>query len=355
MILRFFIYSFLIFIFWWYWFTILFNISDLNKVNLDSLKCDIFVVDTWYFSEKWINYKFLLYNYKNESNEVKYFLWEVYKVVKWINLVNINYSVVKKNWLVYTGILIPNYKYLCKTNFAINPWDKVRLLTTAEEIWNLSCKNDSISSYMIYDWGIDWLFFTDNQSDIKPWSFVFTNPVLAIIWHWNKLKDSYFLLKWWLLFDKDNNLKTSSDNQLQVVCYKLNIWWCWDWIVEDEFGEECDPAEKKNWYLCNQQCKFTNEKTYNDKDWDGVIDSDDLDPDVPEDIDAFLDKDGIPDIDCKDWNCIPDWFVKTNCDMCPCPSADFVWDLWKWDIIRAVLFDRFGKNPQVVSNFYKIK
>lgn len=346
---------FIVFVLLNFGFAILKWVSDLENINLSSVKCDTFVIDTWYYSDEKSNYKFLLYDYKNEYNNEIYFLWKVFKIDNWWNLVDINYSILKKDWNILTGILLPNYSYLCKNNFAIKPNDKVRILTTAEEIWDIKCDKEEINSKMIYDWANNWIIFTDRWNDIKPGSFTFTNPVLKIIWHWKNIEDSLFFLKLLLLFDKDNDLNTKNDNWLEVVCYKLNIGWCGDWIVEDQFWEECDPNDSKTGYICNENCKITDIKSENDKDWDGIYDDVDLDPNIPEDVDNDLDSDGIPDINCKSWECIPGWYVKTDCDMCPCPMADFAWDIWKWDIIRAILFDKSGNYPEVVSNFYKVK
>jgi hypothetical protein len=83
-----------------------------------------------------------------------------------------------------------------------------------------------------------------------------------------------------------------------------------------------------NTRYCYPNCRYSLSFTESDKDKDGVPDSVDVDPKVPEDFDDVEDADGIPEDICFGNSCFPKWIVKTNCDTCPCPMADYVGDLW---------------------------
>jgi hypothetical protein len=95
----------------------------------------------------------------------------------------------------------------------------------------------------------------------------------------------------------------------------MDLNWNWIWDV-------CD-----NWKDINY-----------DKDNDGILDDDDMCPNIPESIDWNYDKDGCPEINNVNKTIKP--FVQTqNCTQCPCQNIDYGSQLWKWDDVRAILFD----------------
>ncbi len=321
------------------------NVLSLNNVDLVSAKCDFVVRDKGYYDSIHNQYKFLWFKWKNKSSKKVYFWGVKEKILDWQDLVELNLSVVKKeeNWKgkIFTGLLIPNYSILCKQWFAIEPWQEIRLLSTAEENKKVVCGNINYFSKFTKNWFLkEWVFVDGSYYMI---------PIIRIIGHWQDVNSSKFNFKFALLFDYDNNLSTKSDNFVLVWCYNLTIWRCGDWKVDSQFWEECDPNDYNDSKYCYSNCKYTLQSNLGDKDRDWISDDEDVDPNVPEDFDWIQDGDGIPDDVCFWQSCFPKWSVKTLCNTCPCPMADYKWDLWYWDKIRATLWDKEWKILQSIS------
>ena len=332
----------------------------MKNINLADLECDIVVNDTGYYDQENNQLKFLWYNFENKSSFSYYFWNYKFQIIWWEEFVKLNPSVVYKydsNWNlvnIYTWLFVPNYKYFCKSNFSIPAWKTVRILTTAEEIGEINCWNFIYKTkFLNRDWKLEnWI--TDSANWVLPGNFTFYTPILSIIWHSDNIDNSIFSFKMWVLFDKDNNLQTIEDNFVKIVCYNLKIWWCWDGIVEKQFWEECDP-KAPNWDKCQSNCKLVCLPSENDVDWDCISNDDDLAPTIPEDPDGIEDWDGIPDIPCLFWQCFPNWLTKVNCNMCPCPMADYLWDLRWGDRVKATLWDKEGKIFYTQSEEKKIE
>ena len=73
-----------------------------------------------------------------------------------------------------------------------------------------------------------------------------------------------------------------------------------------------------------------------DTDGDGVPDSVDLAPTIPEDPDGYEDSDGIPEIQSPNPT-LTSSVVPTQCMQCPCHYTDFASSLAVGDEVRAVL------------------
>lgn len=92
-----------------------------------------------------------------------------------------------------------------------------------------------------------------------------------------------------------------------------------------------------------------------DIDKDGIVDSKDACPTVPEDINGVNDSDGCPEGE------IPKAPPENNslkpgaCNSCPCQYAKNDSAVLEWDIVKAVLYD-FGSNKEVsTSNIYIVQ
>lgn len=284
----------------------------IENFNMDS-PCTTEVVEEAYYSPYLSSLKTIFYKFENKWNKSFYYHWMKYKIYKWEKLVYFNNSVVKSWNKQFSFFLIPNYNYLCKNNFEIKPWDKIRILTTAEEAKNNKCW------YEIY--------LEDNKLSMTTIDdgFLFSNANLAIV-DADKYNNEFYL-KFAIFYDEDNNLSTVNDNKYDLVCYKIKIWFCWDWIKQDV--EDCDWES-----YCNSLCKLKCNKNNEDLDWDCIPNKYDLDSLVPENFNWIEDADWKPEINFNE----PFKYFETNCDMCPCPYFDYDW-IFPWAVIRATLWD----------------
>lgn len=105
-------------------------------------------------------------------------------------------------------------------------------------------------------------------------------------------------------------------------------------------------------------CEFMFEAITNieDQDWDWIPDSEDACPLLSEDYDGIEDGDWCPEFE-ELWN---NWkntsqITLTNCNQCPCPFADFLSTLRKFDQIRAVLLDSEWKILYKSSNIVTLQ
>ena len=104
-------------------------------------------------------------------------------------------------------------------------------------------------------------------------------------------------------------------------------------------------------YEDQNECKLPD----GDIDKDGIVDSKDVCPTVPEDINGVNDSDGCPEGE------IPKAPPENNslkpgaCNSCPCQYAKNDSAVLEWDIVKAVLYD-FGSNKEVsTSNIYIVQ
>ncbi|MEF2176159.1 MAG: thrombospondin type 3 repeat-containing protein [Candidatus Absconditabacteria bacterium] len=101
---------------------------------------------------------------------------------------------------------------------------------------------------------------------------------------------------------------------------------------------------------------FENLENNDDQDNDGIIDSEDACPMVPEDYDGIEDGDGCPEFDelSNNWE-NKSYISVTPCNQCPCEYADFSSTMRKFDQIRAILLDSQGKIIYKSSNIVTIQ
>ena len=307
--------------------------SSISNIDLNNYQCDEVIQDKWYYFGENGQYKVYWYEFENKSSNPIYF-WQWKTQILNNSSVDLNLNMIDIldwNWnIIWWGadLFVFNYPYLCENNFSIDPLKKVRILTTAEEVGEISCKINNrkyISKFSLWSWwdlGI--------VSDALPSQFTFNIPTLKI-----STKGNNFSFRLGILYDFDNNIATIWDNFLKVICYNMDIYYCWDWIVSQEFGEECDPNDPNDDWTCLLNCKKQCIVWENDIDWDCIENSSDQCPEIPENINWKEDFDWCPELPDIDQSSQID---VLNCNMCPCPYADIDSSLWQGDQVKAGLF-----------------
>ncbi len=90
-----------------------------------------------------------------------------------------------------------------------------------------------------------------------------------------------------------------------------------------------------------------------DSDGDGIVDSKDSCPLVPEAYNDILDADGCPEYDIN-VSFPPTKLQPGTCSTCPCQYAQNDGLLAPWDRVKAVLFDKTSQKPVAESNRYVV-
>ena len=320
-----------------YSFAIVKWVKNIFDIDLKQYSCDEIISDRiYYLPWKW-EYKVYWYDFENDSNKALYFWQWRTEIINWSDLVNINFSeITKKNlsgdvlWS-WIDLFVFNYPYLCKNWFKISPWDKVRLLTTSEEVGTYQCGNYVYDTkFTLWTWNY-WLWVVSEW--VLPSNFTFNIPTIGVKSIWGNNLVSFRL---GILYDEDNDLNTTWDNKLKISCYDTQILYCWDGIVSIEYWEECDPEDPNDDWTCKINCKKECVVSEDDIDWDCVPNDIDLAPQIPEDFDWYQDQDWIPDFDLN----IPNNNIieNLNCNICPCPFAWLNSALWNQDKIKASLW-----------------
>jgi len=91
-----------------------------------------------------------------------------------------------------------------------------------------------------------------------------TSPNRKIVQHPNKRTNwtinSYdFGIEYTISYDYSNNYPDSSDDVSHKECVYYSVSWCWDWVLETNYWETCDPNDpSKIWWWtwgCDATCK----------------------------------------------------------------------------------------------------
>jgi len=165
------------------------------------------------------------------------------------------------------------------------------------------------------------------------------------------------------LLDRDNDgiLDINDTCPLQPETYNGigDIDWCpepdtdWDGLI-DEIDKCINDPENVNGLQDTDGCPEL------DTDWDWILDKDDFCPLLPENFNWYQDLDGCPELGaldpCFEFPEIPQWFVAAwTCNQCPCPYADFGWELNQSDKVRAVLKNKLWTKIYGESSPYEVR
>ena len=171
-----------------------------------------------------------------------------------------NKVLTRGNYLLYNpsnhvkgnGLSIFNRDLLGVRWWKVNPGEKVRHMTTAEEVSGASFS---------YDWKLDVPYTAfDGKKFYKPnFRSDGTHPQTPTKF---PSRDAEF--RTITLYDNDDKLSTSSNNRAIVECQQHVIRWCGDGILDKKYGEKCDPKDPKKagWGNkgCNASCQPINEE-----------------------------------------------------------------------------------------------
>ena len=171
-----------------------------------------------------------------------------------------NKVLTRGNYLLYNpsnhvkgnGLIIFNRDLLGVRWWKVNPGEKVRHMTTAEEVSGASFS---------YDWKLDVPYTAfDGKKFYKPnFRSDGTHPQTPTKF---PSRDAEF--RTITLYDNDDKLSTSSNNRAIVECQQHVIRWCGDGILDKKYGEKCDPKDpqKAGWGNkgCNASCQPINEE-----------------------------------------------------------------------------------------------
>ena len=171
-----------------------------------------------------------------------------------------NKVLTRGNYLLYNpsnhvkgnGLTIFNRDLLGVRWWKVNPGEKVRHMTTAEEVSGASFS---------YDWKLDVPYTAfDGKKFYKPnFRSDGTHPQAPTKF---PSRDAEF--RTITLYDNDDKLSTSSNNRAIVECQQHVIRWCGDGILDKKYGEKCDPKDpqKAGWGNkgCNASCQPINEE-----------------------------------------------------------------------------------------------
>ena len=171
-----------------------------------------------------------------------------------------NKVLTRGNYLLYNpsnhvkgnGLSIFNRDFLGVRWWKVNPGEKVRHMTTAEEVSGASFS---------YDWKLDVPYTAfDGKKFYKPnFRSDGTHPQAPTKF---PSRDAEF--RTITLYDNDDKLSTSSNNRAIVECQQHVIRWCGDGILDKKYGEKCDPKDpqKAGWGNkgCDVSCQPINEE-----------------------------------------------------------------------------------------------
>lgn len=171
-----------------------------------------------------------------------------------------NKVLTRGNYLLYNpsnhvkgnGLSIFNRDLLGVRWWKVNPGEKIRHMTTAEEVSGASFS---------YDWKLDVPYTAfDGKKFYKPnFRSDGTHPQAPTKF---PSRDAEF--RTITLYDNDDKLSTSSNNRAIVECQQHVIRWCGDGILDKKYGEKCDPKDpqKAGWGNkgCNASCQPINEE-----------------------------------------------------------------------------------------------
>ena len=171
-----------------------------------------------------------------------------------------NKVLTRGNYLLYNpsnhvkgnGLSIFNRDLLGVRWWKVNPGEKIRHMTTAEEVSGASFS---------YDWKLDVPYTAfDGKKFYKPnFRSDGTHPQAPTKF---PSRDAEF--RTITLYDNDDKLSTSSNNRAIVECQQHVIRWCGDGILDKKYGEKCDPKDpqKARWGNkgCNASCQPINEE-----------------------------------------------------------------------------------------------
>lgn len=160
----------------------------------------------------------------------------------------------KGNYLLYNpskynntqALVLLNYPILKEKNWQVKGGEKLRYLTTAEEIPNAN---------FLYNWKFVHSVrkFDKKEFWIPNYKSNGKHPIYP------SLQPEFDAeIKTLVLYDYDDNGETFSDNKLISDCTRILIRWCGDGIFQSAYNEECDPKDpnKSNWGTkgCNCNC-----------------------------------------------------------------------------------------------------
>lgn len=219
---------------------------------MNSNSCDEVEQLVLYEWEYWV----VIDNFENITTYPVYIWWSYFVFNNWIwtdwNSMCLYNNSVYRDWT--RRFLNFNYNYLNSLWWRVDPWQKIRHLTTNEEYWN--------------GWfnGVNWDEWTLSGSftfNENPWAFTFDNanvrnpnnhPSTLTTWTWEDDYDCQIRI--WTVYDSDDNDSTISNNTLIIQCMNIQIRWCWDWIVQADKWEQCDDSNEIDWDGCSSSCQL---------------------------------------------------------------------------------------------------
>ena len=161
----------------------------------------------------------------------------------------------------------------------------------------------------------------------------------------------------WLIKYETPDCKYTNDNVNHDVLqqeYNLSLEYNFDDDLNNDIDNcpfkqnpgQIDVDENGVWDACED--KFT---IIIDTDGDGIPDSEDMCPTIPENYNWIQDLDWCPEIKYIDGPAI---FKIVNCDTCPCQFADYANPFSFWLNVYAWLINPFSKNVYIFSKPKKI-
>lgn len=147
-------------------------------------------------------------------------------------------------------MLIFNRDLLAPKGWKINAGEKVRHLTTAEEVSEATFK---------YDWKLTnpYTAFDGKQFTKPNYRSDGTHPEKPT--HFPSWDAEFRAITF---YDSDNNLNTTKNNRAIVECQRNVVRWCGDGILDAKYNEQCDPNDpnKTGWGNggCDTSCKPIN-------------------------------------------------------------------------------------------------
>lgn len=208
------------------------------------------------------------------------------------------------------------------------------------------------SYYLQWRYTIQWTLYAKDWRTFTLWAFV------TVVWWDFCLPINRDSRVWHCDLDKDR-IPDVCDDDIDWDWFKNQLW-----LVRYE-KDDCSydsvntTPTTTGWKLDN--CPFVYNISQDwcpfedgDADGDGIKDSVDSCPTVPENINGIEDTDGCPDGIVT--YTFPDTLLRPwACNSCPCQYATNDSTLMPWDVIKAFLYNRGGSTAILGSNTYTIQ
>lgn len=268
-------------------------------------------------------------------------------------------------------------------------WSSLNVVPLVQDIWknlNFTLKLDGISLIEIdsvvwdfWDWNINsyksdiWNYLTASYYYNKPW--IYTVKSIIYLKNWESFVTAVTVyIKWidiclwdisnlkcdmdkdgvvdicdddidwdtvknflWLIKFQSSDCKITNDNidiwvfnQQKLLAIK---WWKIDNCSFMPNQDQSDVNINWVWDICENSLLIAEDT---DRDW--ISDDSDACDEIPENYNWIQDQDWCPEVSqLQQW---PSFVQSVNCNQCPCHYGDFWSQLWPWDEVRAVLYDK---------------